>query len=211
MNRPLRILFVSHSLPLPDQPLSNLGGMQRLALETRASLAAHPGVQLGELVLESSARWTGARTAPFLARLLWRLPRKVREDSIDVVLFSSIVTASLAPVLRPRLAGTGALLAATPVGRDLTLPNPLHQRLVPHVLRALDLVLPISRATGEECLARGLSPERMRIVPCGVDVERFPPVADRGAARRELLAALAASGEPPLPPDALLLCSVGRH
>jgi len=40
----VRILFVSHSFPLPGNPLSNVGGMQRVAaipieVETAASAA----------------------------------------------------------------------------------------------------------------------------------------------------------------------------
>jgi phosphatidylinositol alpha-1,6-mannosyltransferase len=207
----MRVLFVSHSLPLPGLPTSNLGGMQRMAVELEATLREHPEVRLSSRVLQSSWRWTGLRTAPFLGGLLLHLPRIVREEGIEVVLFSSMVTAASAVPLRRRLAGTGALLAATPVGRDVTLPNPAYQRLIPHIFRALDLVLPISRATGEECLARGLSPARMRVVPVGIDVTRFPPVEDRAAARGRLLAALREAGHAPVPDGALLLCSVGRH
>lgn len=207
----MRILFVSHTLPLPGQPVSNIGGMQRMAAEMRAALEAHPGVSVASLVLESSGRWAGARTAPFLARLLWEIPRLVTRHQIDVVLFSSMVTAATAVPLRPLLRGTGAILAATPVGRDVTLPQASYQRFVPSVFRALDVVLPISRATGDECLARGLKKRRMAIVPVGIDVSRFPPVVDRGATRSELLTALRATGAAPLPEGALLLCSVGRH
>jgi len=207
----MRILFVSHSLPLPGQPTSNLGGMQRMASEMRTALAAHPDVTLTSRVLESSSRWTGPRTVPFLTRLLWEIPRVVRRERIDAVLFSSMVTAATAVALRGRLGGNGTLLAATPVGRDLTLPKPSYQRLVPRILSALDLVLPISRATGEECLVRGLPPERMVVVPVGVDVERFPRIPDRTVTRAALIAALHAAGEPPIPDGALLLCAVGRH
>src|SRR5690606_15645333 len=117
----MRLLFVSHTLPLPGQPVSNLGGMQRMAAEMREALAAHPRVELTSLVLESSGRWAGPRTAPFLARLLLEIPRVVRARRIDAVLFSSMVTASTALALRGRLRGGGATLAATPVGRDVTL------------------------------------------------------------------------------------------
>jgi phosphatidylinositol alpha-1,6-mannosyltransferase len=50
----------------------------------------------------------------------------------------------------------------------------------------------------------------MHVVPLGVELGRFTRVADRAATRAELLGALAAAGTP-VPPDALLLCSVGRH
>ncbi|HEX6925674.1 MAG TPA: glycosyltransferase family 4 protein [Longimicrobiaceae bacterium] len=207
----MRILFVSHTFPLEGEPLSNVGGMQRLAVEQEIALASHPDVELTSLVLRSSSRWTELRTGPFLLRLLWEIPRIVRSAAVDVVLFSSMVTAALAPLLKPRLRGTRVKLAATPVGRDVTLPNPAYQRLVPRIFSALDLVLPISRATAEECLSRGLAPEKLRIVPCGVDPSRFPPVENRSATRAELLAALKLVGGAPIPEGALLLCSVGRH
>lgn len=206
----IRILFVSHSFPLPGQPLSNVGGMQRLAVETQEALAAHPDVYLSSLVLETAWEDTALRMVSFMARLLREIPRRVREERIDVVLFSSMVTASLVLPLRRRITAAGAVTAAVPVGRDVTLPNPAYQRLVPRIFRALDLVLPISRATGEECLVRGLKRERMHIVPCGIDLSRFPPVEDRKVTRADLLRSLESSGAP-VPEDALLLCSVGRH
>src|SRR5690606_27058232 len=106
----LRILFVSHSFPVRGAPLSNLGGMQRLAVEQERALGGHPDVELIPLVLESSSRWTGALTGAFLARILARIPTIVREQRIDVILFSSMVTAALAPLLRRRLGGTEVAL-----------------------------------------------------------------------------------------------------
>lgn len=205
----MRLLYVSHSFPIPGDPLSNVGGMQRVATELHAAFAARGDVELHSLLLETSWRWTHPRMPFFLARLLREIPRVVRDQGIEVVLFSSMVTAALAPVLRRRMGAQTPLLAAIPVGRDVTLPFGPYQRHVPRVFAALDLVLPISRATGEECVTRGLPQARMRVVPCGVDVARFAADADRSAARATLLAALRASGQA-VPDDALLLCSVGR-
>jgi phosphatidylinositol alpha-1,6-mannosyltransferase len=206
----MRILYVSHSFPLAGRPLSNVGGMQRVATGLHAALAAHPGVRLSSLVLETSWKATPYRMPGFMTGLLRRIPRVVEEEDVDVVLFSSMVTASLAVALRRRLARRGTLLAAIPVGRDVTLPTPGYQWFVRRVFRALDLVFPISRATADECLARGAAPASVHVVPCGVDVSAFEPPRDRAAARRELLRAI---GESPatVPDDALLLVSVGRH
>lgn len=206
----MRILYVSHSFPLPGDPLSNVGGMQRVAQGLHAALAAHPEVELRSLLLETSWKATPYRMPKYLAGVLARLPAIVRRERIDVVLYSSMVTAALTPPLRRAVHAAGAVLAAIPVGRDVTLPTPPYQWWVPRVLRSLDLVFPISRATGRECLARGLDAERMEVVPCGVDMELFGAPADRGVARRELLRAI---GETPetVPGDTLLLVSVGRH
>ncbi|HEX7239852.1 MAG TPA: glycosyltransferase family 4 protein [Longimicrobiaceae bacterium] len=210
MRRETRILYVSHSFPPPGDPLANVGGMQRVATGLHAALAEHPGVRLSSLVLETSWEETGRRMPFFMAGLLRGIPRVVEEERIDAVLFSSMVTAALALPLRRRVAARGAVLAAIPVGRDVTLPVRPYQWLVPRVLRSLDRVLPISRATARECLARGAPPERVHVVPCGVDTAAFARPVDRAAARAELLAALGDAGRD-VPPDALLLCSVGRH
>lgn len=207
---PLRLLYVSHSFPPEDEPLANLGGMQRVAPELYAALAARADVAVVPRVLRASWAATPYLVGPFLARLLATLPAVVRRERIDAVLFSSVVTATLAVPLRRRLRARGAVLAAITLGLDVTTPNPLWQRLVRRTLGALDLVFPISRATAAECLVRGAAAARVRVVPCGVDLTRFTPPADRAAARRDLLAALGPAGAD-LPPDALLLASVGRH
>ncbi|HSU15856.1 glycosyltransferase family 4 protein [Longimicrobium sp.] len=204
----MRILYVSHSFPLRGDPVSNVGGMQRVATGLHAALAARGDLRLSSLVLETSWKATPYRMPGFMAGLLRAIPRVVEEENVDVVLFSSMVTASLAVALRKRLRGT--VLAAIPVGRDVTLPTPGYPWFVRRVFRALDMVFPISRATADECLARGADPASVHVVPCGVDVGAFEAPRDRAAARRELLRAI---GESPatVPDDALLLVSVGRH
>lgn len=180
--------------------------MQRIATELHDALAAHPDVELRSLLLRTSWRWTHARMLPFGLALLKQIPRMVDEHGIDVVLFSSLVTAAMAVPVARRVHAAGASLAAIVVGRDVTLPVGLYQRWVPRVFNTLDLVLPISRATERECRARGLSQAHMRRIPCGIDVRRLSPPSDRGVARRNL-----ESTWDSLAPDALLLCSVGRH
>jgi phosphatidylinositol alpha-1,6-mannosyltransferase len=205
----LRILYVSHSFPLPGDPLSNVGGMQRVAQGLHAALGEHPGVELHSRLLETSWKQTPRRMPGFMAGLLREIPRVVKREKIDVVLHSSMVTASTTAVLGNAIRRAGALSAAIPVGRDVTLPTPGYQWFVPRVLKGLDLVFPISRATGQECLARGLAPSRMHVIPCGVDVDLFGAPRDRRAARRELLKSIGEAGT--IPDDALILVSVGRH
>lgn len=198
---PLRLLYVSHSFPPPNEPMANIGGMQRVATELFDALNRRSDVQLSPLVLQTSWRWTHMRTGPFLAKLLWRIPRLVAKKNIDVVLFSSMVTAALTPLLARRLSSSSPLWAAIAHGRDVTLPSALYQRLVPTVFEALDLVLPVSQATGKACQQRGLPSAKCQVVPNGVNPTRFKTVSS-------------SDSQPSTRPAAastLKLCSVGRQ
>ena len=206
----MRILFVTHSFPPGGEILENLGGMQRVAVGLHRALEGHPEVELHTLALETSWKRTPWRVGPFLARSLVDIPRRVREHGIDVVLFSSMVTASVAPLVRGRLEGTGCRLAAIPIGRDVILPTWPYQWYLPRVFGALDHAFPISRVTAQACVKRGMDEGRTRVIPCGVDPESFSPPDDREAARAALFDHLAADGIR-VPDDALLLLSVGRH
>jgi len=84
----LRILYVSHSFPLPGQPLSNVGGMQRVATGLYAALAERTDLHLSRLVLETSWKATPYRMPGYMAGLLRAIPRVVEAERIDVVLFS---------------------------------------------------------------------------------------------------------------------------
>lgn len=207
---PLRILYVSHSFPLPDAPLSNIGGMQRVAVGLHAALQRHPDVELDEMVLRTSWKDTGMRTPGFLYHLLRTLPARIRAHRADVVLFSSMVTASVTLLLRDGIKEAGARTAVIPVGRDVTLPNPVYQFLVPRILRRVDLIFPISRATAATCTERGAHPYQVHVVPCGVDLPPRPEPGARAEGREQLLAELGEMGQG-VRADQLLLLSVGRH
>jgi len=75
----LRILYVSHSFPLPGQPLSNVGGMQRVATGLHAALAERADLRLSSLVLETSWKATPYRMPGFMTGLLRAIPRVVEE------------------------------------------------------------------------------------------------------------------------------------
>ncbi len=204
---PVRILFVSHSFPPTDRPLSNVGGMQRVATDLFTALHEHDAVALRSSVLRSSWRWTHVKTVPFMASTLWKIYQMAERREIDAVLFSSMVTATLASPLRKHLRRHNVATAAIVHGRDVTLNIAPYQRFVPRVFSALDAVLPVSRATGEACLQRGLPGDKLFVVPNGVAVHRFNG-ASQTAARTELLERFAGSD---LPDRGLLLCSVGRQ
>ena len=209
----MRLLFVSHSLPPEGRPLANVGGMQRVALKLHETLEARAdanALDYDALLLRSAWRTVHLKTPLFLARAGWQIARAARQNAVDVVLFSSMVTASLAVPLQGLLRRHGVRTAAIVHGLDVTTPFPPYQWFVPKVFGALDAVLPVSRATRKACLDRGAAPTQLRIVPNGIDTDRFEAPPDRTTARQALDASVEASPPSP-PPDGLLLCSVGRQ
>lgn len=180
--------------------------MQRVATELFTTLHEHDAVALRSSILRSSWRWTHLKTVPFMARTLRSIYQMAERREIDAVLFSSMVTAALAVPLRHHLRRHFVATAAIVHGRDVTLNVSPYQRFIPHVFNSLDAVLPVSRATGDACLSRGLSEEKIFIVPNGVAVHRFKG-GSRAAARNRLLTRFGGD----LPDRSMLLCSVGRQ
>lgn len=188
--------------------------MQRVATKLHNALAAKAShddtLTYRSELLRTTWERTHQRVPGFLLQTAWRLFQAARQRSVDVIVFSSMVTAALAVPLQGLFRRAGISTAAIVHGRDVTLPVRVYQWVVPNVFSALDAVLPVSRATGAACLERGLAPAKVQVVPNGIDLSRFPsPEGD--AKMRDDLRAHLDDPEAPLPPDALLLCSVGRH
>lgn len=179
----LRILYISHLHPPHNAPLENMGGMQRVSLQLTDALQKMPNVVLKEITQE--APWKGIEwhTARFLNRLYWRLPGIIHHFKPDVILFSSMVTASLARLLRKKVR---VPMITINHGQDVTLPVCPYQRFLPGVFRALDGVISVSRATREACIARGMSPEKGTVLPNGFDANTFPELPDRAQARKRV-------------------------
>lgn len=202
----MKLLFVSHSFPPLGRPERNLGGMQRVAQELYAALSKVPGLTLQEELLRTSWTWTHPRIPFFLARVARRLLAASRTEP-GVVVFSSMVTATMSLLAGKALKRTGWKTAVIVHGLDITTPVSAYQSIVRKVLSSVDLVLPVSRATGEAAILRGADATKVVVVPNGIDVSRFAPPPSRHEARAALQQSLGLS----LPQDAFLLCSVGRH
>jgi phosphatidylinositol alpha-1,6-mannosyltransferase len=154
------------------------------------------------LVLRSSWSERGYRTPLFLARALREIRRMARAQEIDAVLFSSMVTATLAVPLENLLSRNNVATASIVNGLDATTPTWPYPLVVRRVFDALDLVMPISEATADACRARGLKPSQCSVVPLGIRADRFSASIDRESARREILP----EGFNPK----LVICTVGR-
>lgn len=147
--------------------------MQRVAIDLVRALHGVADTHTELVALRSAWRGHHLRVALWLPVTLLRILIKAYRGTLDAVLFSSMVTGSLAPLLRPVLSRRGIPMAAIAHGRDVTLPGAYQHLLVRRTLRALDAVLPVSQATAAECEARGMPKAKIHIVPNGVDTHRF--------------------------------------
>lgn len=184
--------------------------MQRVATELYDAFLENQDVQVTPLVLRSTWEKTHLKTPFFLFNVAREIKREVKNGSVDLILFSSMVTASVAVMLKKTLAASHVKTAAIVHGQDVTTPFGPYQKFVPKVFNALDAVLPVSRATGEQCTQRGLPASKLHVLPNGVKLSRFKPLSNKTEMRQALVSALG-QGDTPLPDDALLLCSVGRQ
>jgi len=169
----VRLLFVSHSFPPENSPLENIGGMQRVAVELADALNKRHDLHYQQLVLRSAWKWHHIQCAPWLMATAMRLHRMASRKEMDIVLFSSMVTGTLATLIRTRCTRENIQLAALAHGRDVTLPGIYQTLQVRRTLNALDSVLPVSRATAAECEKRGMPSSRIQVTPNGVALSRY--------------------------------------
>jgi phosphatidylinositol alpha-1,6-mannosyltransferase len=203
----MRLLFVSHYFPPADEPMRSIGGMQRVATELNTALHTRADVAVRTIALRSSWKWIQLRSTPFLISLVVRLGREAEAFRADAILFTGMLTALPLLVAGPGLKRRGIRLGAIAHGLDVTAPNPAYQAALRRLRDQLDVVMPVSRATGEQLVARGWPRQKVQVVPNGVDPNRFKDVA----ASRLNASGVPIAGVSPLPEDALLLVAVARR
>ena len=187
--------------------MRNIGGMQRVATELHAALQERNDIAMRTIALRSSWRWVHVKAVPFLASLALRLGREASSFNADTILFTSMTTALPLLIAGPGLKKKGVRPGAIVHGLDVTDPNPAYQAAVGWLCELLDVVMPVSRATGEELVARRLPREKVVVVPNAVDLSRF----EGAAARHTESGPVKIAGAPPLADDAFLLVTVGRQ
>jgi phosphatidylinositol alpha-1,6-mannosyltransferase len=180
----VRILYVSHTHPEEGAILENVGGMQRVSQQLVSELDRKDPVTLKTNTINAAGRgMVGLTTFFFLIRQLVELPVQARDKKADVILFSSMVTACLAWFIRRRVY---IPMVTINHGRDVTLPVRLYQWFLPKVFNSLDGVISVSQATREECIRRGMHPDKGVALPNGFDMEKLNDFPDKETARLEL-------------------------
>ncbi|MDX1585859.1 MAG: glycosyltransferase family 4 protein [Balneolaceae bacterium] len=178
----MRILYVSHTHPPEDAILENVGGMQRVSMQMIKELEKKESVTIFKETVNVSGN-VGLKTFAFLVKQLFELPAKAKETDADVILFSSMVTASLSYLIDNRVS---IPMVTINHGRDVTLPVSIYQWFVPKIFAHLDGVISVSRATREECIKRGMKPEQGVALPNGFDMEKLENFPDKESSRSHL-------------------------
>lgn len=171
----MKILYISHLHPPLDDPLENIGGMQRVSMQLINELESRDDIEIKTII--QRAPWEGIefRTAIFLTKLIWKLPKIAEEFKPDVILFSSMVSALLARFTRKKI---DVPMVTINHGQDVTMPLGMYQRFIPKVFDVLDGVISVSQATREQCINRGMDPKKGIALPNGfngMDAEGIPP------------------------------------
>jgi len=152
------ILFITRKYP------PSVGGMQQLSYELTTAV----GRQASTKVIKwgGSQKWLPLFTLYALARALWLLATR----PVDVIHVGDPVLSPLGLLLR--------FLGKRPVvinahGLDVIYPSKLYQLIIPAAMRHLDFVICISEHTRQLCLTRGIQARRTKVIPVGVNVDRF--------------------------------------
>lgn len=125
-----------------------------------------------------------------LIHLLWFLPYALLKSLFLIksrnIKHVHLCDASLSPIGIIIKKITGVFVSTTAAGLDITYNHPFYQFLIPYCLRKLDKIIPISTATENECLGRGLPPEKMSTIPVGIYADEIYLDAPREKLRNEL-------------------------
>ena len=179
----MRILYISHLHPPENAPLENMGGMQRVSMQLVKELSSKDDIEIKTVIQHAPWKGIEIKTVFFLLKLIFKLPKIVDEFKPDVILFSSMVTASLAKFTRKKIS---VPMVTINHGQDVKMPIGVYQNFVPKVFEALDGVISVSEATRQECIKRGMDPQKGVALPNGFDMTDFKDVPDKEIARKEI-------------------------
>lgn len=179
----MKILYISHLHPPENAPLENIGGMQNVSIQLTNELKRRDDVDLEMIVMRSSWKNINLKTTLFLLSLLKKIPDRVKSFHPDVIMFSSMVTAAVVPLLIKK---PDVPLVTINHGQDVTLPVSIYQWYVPRIFDSLNGVISVSSATRQASVERGLSPDKGVVLPNGFDVSVQKKLPTKMSAIRQL-------------------------
>ncbi len=178
-----KILYIAHNHPPLNDPLQNMGGMQRVSMQLVDEIKKRDDVEIKTIINHTPWKGIEWRTAIFLTKLFFKLPSIVRKEKPDVILFSSMVTASLAGMTEKKI---NVPMVTINHGHDVKMQLGIYQKYLPKVFDALSGVISVSSATREECIKRGMDPSKGVALPNGFNLEEFNIDIEKEQAREKL-------------------------
>lgn len=157
--------------------------MQNVSMQLVKTLKKREDVELVTIIHQASWRLIGLKTFLFLFTLLWKIPSAIKKHKPDVVLFSSMVTASILPFLTKK---PDVPCVTINHGQDVTLPVRIYQWYLPFVFNHLDGVISVSEATRQACISRGMAPEKGGALPNGIDTDILEDLPSKEEARKRI-------------------------
>jgi len=153
----MKILFITRKFP-PTK-----GGMEKVAYDLYNHLS-----EIEDVIL---VKWGGSNSwLPLvLPGILIRSVLILLTNKVDVIYLQDGLLSPLGVILK---------LFRIPIvitihGLDITYKNKVYQFVVPRCVAQLDNVICISQATKEECMHRGISKDKLSIVPNGISDDFF--------------------------------------
>lgn len=149
----LKILMITRKFP------PSIGGMERMAYKLFVHLSKISRVEI--------VKWGGSKrylpiVLPFMfIKSIWILLRR----DINLIYIQDAFLAPMGLLLKlifrkPVVATVHAL--------DITYKNRIYQLIIPKCLRKLDRVIAVSSAIAEICLSRGVSKDKISVIPNGI-------------------------------------------
>ena len=165
----MRLLFLTRKFP------PSVGGMEKLSAELAQALQQ----QAPTTVIAWGRSQLGLPL--FLPVAFMRAAWAIRMRGVSHVHLGDALLAPLGLALKRLF---GVRVSATACGLDVTYRPAWYQAVVPPALARLDHVVAISEATREACLARGVAPERLSVIPPGIESAAYAQAADAAALAR---------------------------
>lgn len=162
----MEILFITHKYP------PSIGGMEKQSFELTQGMKKHAKVHL--LSCDGSES---------KVRFFWSLKSRIREKlkqhpGISILHFNDGLAASFCSGEHDF---PGLVRSVTLHGLDVVFPNAFFQHTILPRFRHFQSLIAVSQATAQACIDRGLSPEKITVIPNGVDHEIATYLPDAAA------------------------------
>lgn len=166
------ILFISRNYP------PSIGGKERLSFELINHIAEKEQVLKITWSKHLKGLWYFIVKAFIEALILC-----YRHKNIRLIHLNDPILTPMGMLLR---FFTKKPIVANVHGLDITYPNFIYQWIIPATLKKMDKIISISLATTAECSKRGIHPDKITIIPVGVNINNsLPGISDTLAEKLE--------------------------